>query len=72
MSLVHVLKLDLRLKVVEGLSSFMLIEALSMYWISFSRRLYANRNSPVDCLAICSSSDGPPRVGLEVATVVKQ
>jgi len=39
MSLVQVLKLFLLLKVLDGLYSFWLMEAVSVYWISFSSRL---------------------------------
>jgi hypothetical protein len=39
MSLVEVLKLFLLLKVLDGLRSFILMEAESKYWISFSSRL---------------------------------
>lgn len=37
-----------------------------MYCINFSRRLYANRNSPVCTAASCSASDvAVPRFGLQ-------
>lgn len=64
MSLVDVLKLFLLLKMLDGLRSFMLMEAVSKYWISFSSRLYANLSSTEALAAACSDSVPPPRIGL--------
>lgn len=64
MSLVEVLKLFLLLKVLDGLRSFILMEAESKYCISFSRRLYANLSSTAAPVAACSDSVPPPRLGL--------
>jgi len=63
-SLVQVLKLFLLLKVLEGLYSFWLMEAVSVYWTSFSSRLYANLSSTAAPAVPPSLSDDPPRFGL--------
>lgn len=55
-SLVLVLKLVLLLKVVEGFKSFILIVALSIYWINFSSKEYANLSSIATPVVVCSVS----------------
>lgn len=58
MSLVEVLNVVLLLKIADGFSIFMLIVALSAYWINFSKRLYANRSSTDGPAAAFSVSPG--------------